>query len=308
MAQKGIIRNYCPSDFNRYLHFYKDSPEGQENSLHVLAKRLAENLNRPACRPDKNFFIAMENERIIGTCELTPELKIGRILLNIRVHPEFRRMGIGSDLLAAALLRGRELGADMIHTNIADSNGAAKAFLTKHGFKIVRRYYELHLDIRNTEIDYHDPNPFTIRSLQKGQEHRLTMMQNYFFKGSWGFNPNTVEEICHEIEARDCSHEDIILTYDGEQPVGYCWTRTDREANAFRHKKTGRIHMIGVNPKYRGGGLGKITLAAGLCRLKNNGVHVVELTTDSKNTAAKKLYDSMGFKRCGILLWYEKVL
>ena len=66
--------------------------------------------------------------------------------------------------------------------------------------------------------------------------------------------------------------------------------------------------MIGVNPKYRGEGLGKITLTAGLCRLKDHGVHIAELTTDSKNTAAKKLYDSMGFKRHCILLWYEKAL
>jgi mycothiol synthase len=308
MTRKIIIRNYCSPDFNRYLHFHKNALGDEEAGLHVLSRRLTEHLDHPACRPGENIFVALENEKIAGICKLTPEFKIGRLLVDIRVHPEFSRIGVGSDLLAAALARGRELGVYMLHANVTDSDRVAKSFLKKHVFKTVRRYYELHLDLQKNQIGPCDPAPFTTVPLQAGQEHRLTMMQNYFFKESWGFNPNTVEEVRHEIGICGCSHEDIILTFDGRQPVGYCWTRVDRDKNALREKKTGRIHMIGVNPKYRGGGLGKITLTAGLCRLKDQGLHIAELTTDSRNTAAKKLYESMGFKRHRVLLWYEKVL
>lgn len=306
MSANVHIRNYCPADFNRYVAFYADFREPDQTGGALRTERIAESLRHPVCRPDRDFFLALADETLAGTCELTPELKIGRMLLNIRVHPRYRRMGIGSGLLDAAMARGRELGAYMLHANVEEANQTAKSFLVKHGFNVVRRYYDMRLNFADADGACRvDADPFITRPLQKGQEHRLTMMQNYFFKGSWGFNPNTVEMVCHEIGACGCSHEDIILTYDGSKPVGYCWTRVHRNEKNSRGAETGRIHMIGVNPEYRGEGLGKITLSAGLDHLREQGVGIVELTTDSKNTAANKLYRAMGFARHRVLLWYE---
>jgi len=64
--------------------------------------------------------------------------------------------------------------------------------------------------------------------------------------------------------------------------------------------------MIGTDPAYRGKGLGKKVLLAGLSYLKSQGIETVSLSVDSENRVAYELYRSMGFEERGSTLWYEK--
>jgi ribosomal protein S18 acetylase RimI-like enzyme len=64
--------------------------------------------------------------------------------------------------------------------------------------------------------------------------------------------------------------------------------------------------MLGVDPDYRQQEIGKAILNNGLKALKARGVDIVELTVDSENTAARALYESMGFKMVAKTEWYEK--
>jgi mycothiol synthase len=64
--------------------------------------------------------------------------------------------------------------------------------------------------------------------------------------------------------------------------------------------------MLGVDPDYRGRGIGRMALRAGLSYLKEKGVAVVELTVDSENPAAYSLYESSGFRVLTRSLYYEK--
>jgi mycothiol synthase len=66
--------------------------------------------------------------------------------------------------------------------------------------------------------------------------------------------------------------------------------------------------MLGVDPDYRGKGIGKKLLLAGLARLKGKGLQVAELTVDSENKATCALYKSVGFKVQTSSFWYEKVI
>ena len=73
-------------------------------------------------------------------------------------------------------------------------------------------------------------------------------------------------------------------------------------------ERKGRISMIGTDPDYRGRGVGKRVLLAGLAHLKSKGLRVAELTVDSENKAACTLYRSVGFKVLKSSFWYEKVI
>jgi mycothiol synthase len=66
--------------------------------------------------------------------------------------------------------------------------------------------------------------------------------------------------------------------------------------------------MIGVDPAYRGKGIGRELMMAGLARLENRGLKVAELTVDSENKTARALYESLGFKLQSSTLWYEKAV
>jgi mycothiol synthase len=66
--------------------------------------------------------------------------------------------------------------------------------------------------------------------------------------------------------------------------------------------------MLGVDPDYRGRGLGRQLLLVGLSYLKSKSLRVAVLTVDSENKAARVLYKSVGFELWKSSLWYEKRL
>jgi len=135
--------------------------------------------------------------------------------------------------------------------------------------------------------------------LQSGEETSLTEAQNRSFAGSWGYHPNTVEEITYRLGLSRCSADDVVLANDGNRTSGYCWTNITSESE-------GQIYMIGVDPDFQGQGIGRMVLLAGLAHLKSKGLPVAELTVDSRNKVACTLYESTGFKVHDNILWYEK--
>ena len=114
-----------------------------------------------------------------------------------------------------------------------------------------------------------------------------------------------MEEIVYRTNLSNHYPEDVILAYDGDKPTGYCWARICETATG---EIKGQIFMLGVDPDYRGRGIGKGVLWAGLAYLKSKGLHTAELTVDSENKAACALYHSVGFKVRTSSLWYEKVI
>jgi mycothiol synthase len=66
--------------------------------------------------------------------------------------------------------------------------------------------------------------------------------------------------------------------------------------------------MVGTDPDYRGRGVGRRVLLAGLAHLRSKGLPVTELTVDSENKVARALYRSVGFEIRTSSLWYEKVI
>ena len=223
------------------------------------------------------------------------------------MHPEHRRRGLATKLLSCAIRRARELGAKVAHVNIMEDNAVAKSVLSRLGFSLVRRFLKLRLDI--ADVHWLDINRAALecRYLQRGEEDKLTQILNRSFADTWGYNPNTVEEITYKTNLSNCSPEDVVLACDGDRVVGYCWTRVACEGGATSQRK-GQIYMIGVDPDYRGKGTGKKMLLAGLAHLRSKSLQVAELTVDSENKAACALYQSIGFKVQASSFWYEKVI
>jgi mycothiol synthase len=184
----------------------------------------------------------------------------------------------------------------------------AKELLARMGFTLVRRFLELRLDLYKRHLQEIGNHPPYYRPLQSGEGESLTQLQNRCFAGSWGYNANTLEEINYRIKLPNCSPEDIILAFDSDKPIGYCWTRINPQKNKAPSEGTGRIYMLGVDPDYQGRGLGRQLLLIGLSYLKSKGLRVVELTVDHENKAARTLYKSVGFKLWTRSLWYEKKL
>ena len=301
------IRNYQPGDFDNYLRLItaaeKLAPAGRCTS----AEALTEHLGRPNYSAGQDLFIAELAGDIIGYMDVTAELTISRVIVDCWVCPEHRRRGLARKLLGYATRRAKEIGARVAQVNIAEDNAVASRVLSRLGFNPVRRFLELRLNITDIHWPDTDQAALQCRYLQPGEEDRLTQIQNRAFAGAWGYNPNTVETITYQTNSSACSPGDIILVYQGDKVIGYCWTGVagDGEAGSQRN---GRIFMLGVDRDYRGKGTGKQVLLAGLACLQGKGVQVAELTVDSENKTACALYESIGFRVQTSSYWYQKVI
>jgi len=303
-----IIRGFRPEDFAGYVQLNVEAEKLDPTGRCTSAQALSEALGWPNHVAGEDLFVAEAAGRVVGYIDVRSELGIGRAVLDCLVHPGHRRNGLARELFQHASRRAREVGARVAHVNVAEDNVAAKGLLAKLGFGFVRRFLELRRELSEAHSPAGEQGALASRHLQPGEEDKLAQIQNRSFAGTWGYNPTTVEEIGYRLSLTGSSPEDVILICEGDRLVGYCWTQVNPEASAAASKKMGRIYMLGVDPDYRGRGIGKRALLAGLAHLKSKGIEVAELTVDSQNAAAWALYESGGFKVSSTSAWYEKAL
>jgi mycothiol synthase len=302
------IRNYHTEDREALVRFWMDLVKIEESHERSLVRELTGNLDRPNHFPGKNLFIAENMGNIIGHIDVFPETDIGRVVVQCLVHPGHRRRGIAERLVERAIERAIELKVKIAHANISQDDKAGKRLFSKMGFRFVRRYLELGLDLSKVRLSKIKRNDYLCRPMNPGEEEKLTRLQNRSFMDTWGFNPNTLEDIRYRIHLSAASFEDITLCLDETEPIGYCWSMIYDDNDNVLDGTRGRINMLGVDPDYRGKGVGKKVLLNGLVQLKGRGVRVVVLTVDNENKAARSLYQSVGFKVQSSSLWYQKDL
>jgi mycothiol synthase len=300
-----IIRNYSEEDFKRYATLHVQS--GQRDSVGHLAsaRSLKEDLGHPKFNPQTDLWVADKNGVLIGYLAIHREPEIGRALLSGCVHPLHRRTGIATKLLSESLQSIRAAGIQAAQVSVRESNAGAIRFLDQMGFAYIRYFAEMRLALNALHLTAIREDTSS-RRLAPGEANLLTWIQNRCFAGSWGFNPNTEEEITYRLNMQSRSPQDVILTYENAHLIGYCWMISSRAEREDQTEKKGLIHMLGVDPAYRRQEIGKAILQNGLKALQGRHVDVVELTVDGENTAACALYESMGFQMVVKTKWYEK--
>ncbi|HEY97267.1 MAG TPA: GNAT family N-acetyltransferase [Dehalococcoidia bacterium] len=299
-----VIRNYHPADFDKYVLLCRESNELGPSGHPVSPGIAATWLEWPYYSPEKDLFLVESDGEIIGGLDLRTEPDINRVILRCWVKPQHRRKGLGKQLFSKALSRVKELGVRYIHVNIPEENKAARIMLNKSGFKPVRSYLDMKIDLSNIDGTEADKAASDCRCFKPGEEAKLTHLQNRAFAGQWGYNPNTPEMISYYTRLGGFSPEQVILVCDDEKIVGYCWVELVPSADVSGEQQ-GLIHMLGADPDYQRRGVGRKVLMAGLAYLMKKGVKTASLSVDSANHSAVNLYRSIGFVRQARNLWYE---
>jgi len=309
MSNSYNIRNFQSSDKASLIDLLKDI-ERLSKERYISLQALFENMIvRKDYRPEEALFIVENAKKVIGYINTIPELAINRAVFSCLVHPDYRRKGLGTMLVGFALNYASKIEAKVVHTNIYEDNKIGKEFLTNLGFKFIHSFSVLRLNLTRTNLQ-NKVKEFEIRRLKEGEERKLTDLQNRSFDGTWGYNPNTIEDLSRLLDFPELSHKNVIVACDDNKLIGYCWMRTSLPDKRKGYSKDliPNIHMLGVEPDYRSQGVGEILLIEGLKDLKNRGFDLVELIVDDKNDQALKLYRSQSFEPWKKSLWYEKAI
>jgi len=75
----------------------------------------------PHIQQNHPFFVAVNGAQVVGWCDITPhegEWFSHRGRLGMGVHPDFRRRGIGTCLLRAALAHAQKVGLERVELEV----------------------------------------------------------------------------------------------------------------------------------------------------------------------------------------------
>ncbi len=298
------VRNYIQTDFNDFVNLYCKAYHINPENREVISKILRVKLSKPGCSKEKDMLFAEWRGQLVGWIIISPEKKIRRAVMELFVLPEFRNKGIGTKLLHGALIRVQEIKTEYVYAH-SKENRKSQKFLERFEFKPVRTLLDMKIRTNHVKFEKVSEDDVTIDNMKPGNEALLADIQNRCFENTWGFCPNSAEEIQYYFELLGNRFHDVLFIKEKAQICGYCWTHMYVDFQKGKANKIGRIHMIGILPEHRNKGLGRKLLLAGVSHLRNKNIKKIVLAVDQQNVSALKLYQSFGFKIHSKSYWFE---
>ena len=227
-----------------------------------------------------------------------------RVNLWGRIHPEHEGKGLGTRLLEWGIRRAKRaldsappearvsLGMETLSLQ-AD----AQVLFENHGFKLVRHFLRMTIDMDTPPIPLSWPHGITVRSMVRGQDERKVVQAfRDSFRDHWGYieTPfeDTYERWVNYID--DNPDFDPDLWFIAEENgivagISLCWKKS------FGDPNLGWVGTLGVLRPWRRRGLALALLRHSFLKLYERGQRRVGLGVDAQSlTGAMKLYEKAG--------------
>ncbi|MEZ4736788.1 MAG: GNAT family N-acetyltransferase [Caldilineaceae bacterium] len=230
-----------------------------------------------------------------------------RVVTLVRVHPAWRRQGLGSDLLAHTLERARQYGATHVTGACWQTAPEAHQFLTHHDFAPVghNRFFHAPPDVPLPDPVW--PDGYTVRNFAEVQDLALLVkVCNRAYHDMWGHAENVPGAVDEERLAEGMRNspahynpESMFIAFAPDGDVaGICFGRIYGDEN--NDPTTGRPKQVvdspGVVPEHRHMELQRpLTLTAMHWLRATAGVGPIQLHTYGDQEIAVAIYHALGF-------------
>ena len=212
--------------------------------------------------------------------------------------------GLGSEILERGEAFARTEGVKKILTGAPEPDAAARALFEARGYREVRRFYEMAIELTEAPPDPVVPAGLVVDELRDDEYRAFYEALNEAFAEHWEWHPQPYEEW---IERRQGQHRDEhgpiwFVVRDGDELAAV--TRNDLSVAGG-----GYVGAIGVRPAWRGKGLAKALLRRTFAEFWRRGITRVTLDVDSQNeTGAVRVYERVGMtvETCGVA--FEKTI
>ncbi len=225
----------------------------------------------------RGFRLALEGNRLVGVCGVDFDPAIGRAWLYGPIVAAEAWTHV-ADMLYAAVQPAIPAGISEHEMFIDSCNDNGRAFALRHGFT--------------------SQGEWAIYFITPGRLAALPPAEADPWDGRWADSlvalheslfPRSNYTLAYMLEERERGATLLTLA-DGDRLAGYFFGRAEAESGEAY------VDLVGVRPDYHGRGLGRRLMLAGLAELgRMPGLRQVNLTMAAGNTAAMRLYDSLGF-------------
>ena len=261
------------------------------------------------------------------------------------VHPLHRGTGYGRALVEQALTTADGEGPAPTHHGRPrlrlwshGSHRNARELASRMGFTTVRSLWQMRRSLYSPIPDAEFPPGVTARTFEPGRDEAgwLALNARAFAdhpeQGEWDaddlaqrereawFDPSGFFVAERGTQEGDAAGHDAEAGADGaRRMVGFHWTKVHgghpgkhhgdigpHEHSGHGHEPIGEVYVLGVDPDERGSGIARALTLLGLRHLRSKGLGEVMLYVDESNTAAIRLYESMGFARWDTDVMYAR--
>jgi mycothiol synthase len=272
----------------------------------AIAEHVLLHLRHGGDKADSHLVLQKDNQ-VIAYAHLDKTDQVAGPSVELVIHPEHRRSGIGSQLLKSAIdICGQKMRL-WSHGDLP----AARELAQSNNFIKVRTVIQMSKDL--TQISPINTD-YQIRSFLPDLDNQawLTLNNQAFAlhpeQGNW-----SEADLSIRINEDWFDEKGFFVAQDKDQLIGFCWTKIhgghshthQTDSDHHDHDPIGEIYVMAVSKEFEGRSIGKALTITGLNYLKYQGLSSAMLYVDEDNQIAVNLYKSLGFVESGKDVLYK---
>jgi mycothiol synthase len=302
MQDRIKIRNFRWDDLPDLVDVFNLSAEADGDVYRWTLEELRHYLATPETDVETDGFVAVTPEGwVVAEADIEMEPEIGRCWSGCVVHPAFRGLGLGTNLIRATEARFMERGTAeiapetplFIQRAVISTNEAGIQLLRNEGYQPVRSFYTMQIDL-NEPVDAPPlPNGLEIRPFDPERDaFAVYETHQEAFDDHWGSTRDTYEYWRFETVDSPKFIPSLWLTaWDGNQMAGVVMGRPFGEQNP----ETAWVGVLAVRRPWRRMGLGMALLKQSFANFQRHGYKRAGLGVDADSlTNAVALYERAG--------------
>jgi mycothiol synthase len=211
--------------------------------------------------------------------------------------------GLGAAILDRGEACARTRGAAKIHAVALAADAPAAALLGGRGFREVRRFYEMAIELAATPVVPPLADGLLLDLFREEDAVAFHSALNDAFQDHWEWHPPPFEEWweLRNGEQSDAEGPLWFIVRDGDEIAAVARNEANRNGGGY-------VGALGVRRPWRGRGLGKALLYRTFAEFWGRGVTRVTLGVDSESpTGATALYESVGMEVESTMVVFEKL-
>ncbi|WP_235030722.1 mycothiol synthase [Nonomuraea solani] len=250
--------------------------------------------------PQARSLLLYAEDTVVGYAHVDPTDEVEGPSVELVIHPAHRRHGHGARLLSAVMDQTGGRPRLWAHGDHAGAGALADSF----GFERVRSLWQMRRSLFAPLTAHALPEGVSLRTFVPGRDEEAWLKVNaaafahHPEQGAW-----TMDDLLRREQEPWFDADGFFLAIRDDRLVGFHWTKIHGSTD-HGHEPLGEVYVVGVDPSQQGTGLGKSLTLAGLGHLRSRGLAQAMLYVDETNTAAIRLYESLGFNRWDVDVMY----